>query len=113
MHARHPNTHTGGDSCDPIPHTRAMLDYLRRVSILEPSRTGGGDHSLRANLTGRDPMIFGGRRFQRDGLCDPRRSMVIRHIVQIGGWITRRDWSYRANYIDARGAEVCMGMVTA
>jgi hypothetical protein len=27
--------------------------------------------------------------------------------------VTRRDWSYRANYIDARGAEVCMGMVTA
>ena len=89
------------------------MDYLHRTSILEPSRTGGGDHSAKAHRSGRDPMIFGGRRFQVDGLCDPRRSMIVRRIVQLGGWVARRDWSYRANYTDARGAEVCLGMVTA
>lgn len=107
---------TGGDTCDPIPHPRPITDYLHRTCYLEPSRTGGGDHSLRADIVGVDPMIFGGRRFQHDALCDPRRSLIIRRVVQVGGWIARRDWTIRANYLSpsaTRDAEVCMGMVVA
>lgn len=111
--ASDPSKQIGKDTCDPIPHTRAIMDYLHRTAILQPSRSGGGDHSMRAGRAGVDPMIFGGKRYQHDGLCDPRRSMLIRRIVQAGGWIARRDWSYHANYAAAGSADVCLGMVTA
>ena len=107
---------TGTDSCDPLPHSRAIMDYLHRSCYLEPSRTGGGDHSMKANIAGVDPMIFGGKRYQATGLCDPRRKSIIRRIVQTGGWIMREDWIVRANYLSAtatRNIEVCLGMVTA
>lgn len=106
----------GSDSCDPIPHTRPIMDYLRRTAIVEPSRTGGGDHGFTATRSGRSPMIFGGVRFQVDALCDPRRKSIIRRIVQTGGWVMRRDWDIVANYLSptaTRNADVCMGMVTA
>lgn len=34
--------------------------YAARTAILRPSITGGIDHSLRAMLTSRAPMVFGG-----------------------------------------------------
>ena len=106
-------TTTGSDTCDPHPTQRPLLGYLYRTAYVVPSRTGGGDHGFAATRSGRSPMVFGGRRFEHDGLCDPRRRLIFRRIVQLGRWATRRDWEYLANRVDTRGAEVCMGMVTA
>lgn len=89
------------------------LHHLRTTATVEPSRTGGGDHSAKAVRAGRSPMVFGGRKWQADGLCDPRRSMVTRRIVVAAGWIARIDWNMRANHVAPRGAELCMDMVTA
>jgi hypothetical protein len=99
------------DACDPDPVARTLADIFTRTAILEPSRTGGGDHSLAANMNG-DPMIFGGHRYERDALCDPSRSMTTKRILMVGGWIMRQSWRFSAKVIEAK-VPVCMGMVTA
>ena len=104
---------TGRDACDPDPQSRPLASYLHRTAIVVPSRTGGGDHSARAVHLGVDPMVFGGRRYNHDALCAPRRHSVIRRIVQAGGWIARREWAYTAARVDTRAADLCLGMVTA
>jgi hypothetical protein len=99
------------DACDPTPAPRTLANIFTRTAIVQPSRTGGGDHSLSANMHG-DPMIFGGRRYERDALCDPQRSMTTKRIVMVGGWIMRQGWRFSAKVITAK-VPVCTGMVTA
>ena len=72
--------------------------YLRatggRMSVLLPSRTGGGDHSYRAVVHG-SPMVFGGCRSM--GVTSRGRNATIEVVVRSkrgDGWIaTRRTMS--------------------
>lgn len=111
MNTPYPPT-LGADACDASPVARTLAGIFTRTAILEPSRTGGGDHSLKAKLEERDPMIFGGRRYEHDALCDPQRSMVTKRIAMVGGWILKQGWRFSAKVIVAK-VPVCTGMVTA
>ncbi len=45
-----------------LVHVADILHHLRhgQTAVLSPSRTGNADHTLRAIMVGRAPMLFGG-----------------------------------------------------
>ena len=45
-----------------LVHVADIVHHLRhgRTAVLSPSRTGGADHSAKAIMAGRAPMLFGG-----------------------------------------------------
>lgn len=82
---------------------------LGRTAVVRPSRSGGSDHSARAVLRQRNPMVFGGRWHAAAACTDtparyrPARSIVARpafsevvghsgatHLVRDGWILTRR-----------------------
>ena len=78
-------------------HVADVLARLLRgpTAVLVPSRTGGGDHSARAVITGRSPMCKLGGGFTDGSECvlRPRwRVAITRTVLTANGWESFRRW---------------------
>lgn len=84
---------------------------LATTAIMLPSRTGGGDYSMKAVRAGISPMIFGGPRGMPGMYCDARRTLITRDIATAKGWAFQHGWRFAPRHVDVRGASLCTGMV--
>ena len=104
-----------------LVHAADIFAYLRRgqVAMLLPARTGGGDHSVKAVLAGRTPMVFGGRRYMRRESCETQvKTMQTREVAVDGGWRIVRQWRIVRLSMRTTGIVACFdrandGTVTA
>lgn len=104
-----------------LVHAADIFAYLRRgqVAMLLPARTGGGDHSVKAVLAGRTPMVFCGRRYLPRMSCETHvRTMQTREVAVDGGWRIVRQWRIARLSMRTTGIVACFdrahdGTVTA
>ena len=92
-------------------HVADVLARLLRgpTSVLLPSRTGGGDHSLHAILSGRSPMCKLGGGFTDGAECHPptRRVPIVRDVMTRAGWVVVRRWRLVRVHVRLTGVVAC------